>query len=91
MNNNIKPIEKGYASIGALPTSYLMSLSYEEQIMKICNKMDEIVKFLHGEIDKQLQEYIDERFNDIMLDTMYDAETETLVLYLSGSNVGGNS
>ena len=31
----------------------------------------------------KISEYIDQRFNDMMIDAMYDAETETLVLYLT--------
>ena len=89
--DRINQMSKPYNSIGALPSSYLVSLSYEQQLMYLCNKIEEISNLINGKIDVELREYIDERFNDIMLDTMYDAETETLVLYLSDSNVGGNS
>lgn len=83
MNNNLKPIGKMCGSIGALPTSYLVSLSYEEQLIYLCNKMDEIINFINNKIDIQLKEYIDQRFNDIMLDTLYDAQTETLIMYIN--------
>lgn len=83
MNNNLKPIGKMCGSIGALPTSYLISLSYEEQLIYLCNKMDEIINFINNNIDETIKNYIDERFDDILLDTMYDPETETLIMYLN--------
>lgn len=83
MNNNLKPLGKLCPSIGALPTSYLISLSYEEQLLLLSNKMEEIINFINNDIDQKLREYIDERFNDIMLDAMYDSATETLILYLN--------
>lgn len=83
MNNNLKPIGKMCGSIGALPTSYLISLSYEEQLIYLCNKMDEIINFVNNNISQQIKEYIDQRFDDILLDTMYDGETETLIMYIN--------
>jgi hypothetical protein len=86
MNNKLKPVECINASIGALPTSYLASLSYEQQLIYLCRKMDEIINFVNNNITEQIKEYINQEFNNIMLNAMYDAETETLILYLD--NVG---
>lgn len=83
MNNNLKPIGRFCHTIGALPTSYLISLSYEEQLIYLCNKMDEITNFINNDIDQKLKDYIDERFNEILLDTMYDSQTETLIMYIN--------
>lgn len=83
MNNKLKPVGKICGSIGALPTSYLISLSYEEQLLYLCNKMDEIINFVNNNITEQIREYIDQRFNDILLDTIYDSETETLIMYIN--------
>lgn len=89
MNNKLNPVGCLNASIGALPTSYLASLSYEQQLIYLCRKMDEVINFINNKIDEQLKEYIDQRFNDIMLDTMYDSETETLIMYINrGENNG---
>ena len=82
MNNKLKPVGKMCGSIGALPTSYLISLSYEEQLIYLCNKMDEVINFINDNIDSEIHEYIDQRFNEIMLNAMYDSTTETLILYL---------
>lgn len=38
--------------------------------------------YVKTELDTQLKAYIDKRFNELMLDAMYDADTETLILYL---------
>ena len=82
MNNKLNPVGCINASIGALPTSYLASLSYEQQLIYLCRKMDEIINFVNNNITEQIKEYIQEEFNNIMLNAMYDAETETLILYL---------
>ena len=83
MNNKLNPVGCINASIGALPTSYLTSLSYEQQLIYLCRKMDEIINFINNKIDEQLKEYIDQRFNEIMIDTMYDSENETLIFYIN--------
>ena len=69
-------------SIGALPTSYLASLSYEEQLLIIGKKTDEIIDFINSILEKQINDYINEKFNDMIINSMYEAETETLILYL---------
>ena len=70
-------------TIGALPSSYLASLTYEEQLLWLSKKTDEIIGFINNILEQKISEYIEEKFNDIMLDSMYEAETETLVLYLT--------
>lgn len=39
--------------------------------------------FIKDELDGAIRKYIDEEFNNIMLDAMYDSDTETLILYLN--------
>ena len=51
-------------------------------------KLNEVIEFINTTLEKSINEYIDNKFNDMMLDTMYIAETETLVLYLTEK--GGN-
>lgn len=76
-------LHKRPLTLGALPSSYLASLSYEEQLLYIGRKTDEIITFINDILDQKISEYIEEKFNDIMLDSMYDAETETLILFLT--------
>lgn len=51
-------------------------------LQKYGAKIDEIINFINTALDKTINEYIDARFNDMIINTMYEAETETLVLYL---------
>lgn len=53
-----------------------------EILQKLGCKTNEIINFLNNILEQKLVEYIDKRFNDIMIDAMYDAETETLILYI---------
>lgn len=59
------------------------ALTDYELFSKMVGYVKALDSFVKNELDKQLKAYIDERFNDILLDTMYDAETETLIMYLS--------
>lgn len=59
------------------------SITLWQILQKLGCKTNEIIHFINDLLDKKLIEYIDERFNDIMLDSMYESETETLVLYLT--------
>lgn len=65
-----------------IPLAFDESMSYYEQICKLTAKMNELISFANNELTDRLKEYIDEEFNNMMLDTMYDAETETLTLFL---------
>lgn len=69
-------------TIGTLPTSFMESLSYWEGLNVLVNKMNEIINFANNELTQDLKNYIDQEFNNILLDTMYDADTETLTMYL---------
>lgn len=65
-----------------IPLAFDESMSYYEQICKLTAKMNELISFANNELTEALKEYIDKEFNNMMLDTMYDAETETLTLFL---------
>ena len=69
-----------------IPLAFDESLSYYEQICRINKKVNELISIFNEQLTQELKDYIDERFNDIMLETMYDAETETLLLYLNHTN-----
>lgn len=71
-----------------IPLAFDESLSYYEQICRINKKVNELISIFNEQLTEELEKYIDERFNDIMLDTMYDPETETLTLYLK--HTGGS-
>lgn len=65
-----------------IPLAFDESMSYYEQICKLTAKMNELIEFANNELTETLKEYIEKEFNNIMLDTMYDPETETLTMYL---------
>lgn len=63
-----------------LPSSYDDSLSYYEQLCKLTNKMNELVEFINTNFSKQIQNYLDKKFDDLMINAIYDEATETIVL-----------
>lgn len=63
-----------------LPLTYDDSLSYYEQVCKLTDKMNEIVDFINGDISERIQQYIDERFDTLMINAIYDESTETIIL-----------
>lgn len=67
-------------SIKILPVSYDDSLSYYEQLCKLTNKMNELVEFINSNFSEQIQNYLDKKFDDLMINAIYDEATETIVL-----------
>lgn len=63
-----------------LPLAYDDSLSYYEQLCKLTAKMNEIIEFINGNITESIQKYIDEKFNELMINAIYDETTETISL-----------
>ena len=83
---NINKLNPSCNTIGHLPTSYAISLSYEEQLMSIGKKTDEIIDFINTILEQKISEYINEKFNDMIINALYEPETETLILYLDQTN-----
>lgn len=80
----LKPVKACPNSINrVLPLAFDESLSYLEMTCALVEKMNEIIDFANNELSEKLKEYIDLRFNEMMIDSMYEAETETLILYLT--------
>ena len=69
-------------TIGEIPSSYLVSMTYQEQLIYLMKKMQEIIDFANGKMSEDIEIFINNHFNDIMLNTMYDSENELLILYL---------
>ena len=69
-----------------IPLAFDESMSYYEQICRINQKLIDLYSIFNEKLTEELQKYIDQRFNDIMLDAMYDAETETLILYVTNNS-----
>lgn len=56
---------KMYKTIGELPTSYMISLTYEEQLIEINKKLNEIIKTLNEISMDAIQELIENAINDL--------------------------
>ena len=63
-----------------LPLSYDDSLSYYEQLCKLTNKMTALLDFFNSNFSEQIQNYLDKKFDDLMINAIYDEATETIVL-----------
>lgn len=60
----------------------LDSITYYEMLQKLGMKTNEIIAFINTTLEQSINNYIDSKFNDMIINTMYEEETETLVLYL---------
>lgn len=56
-------------------------------LARLQKKLNEVIGFINTTLEKSINDYIDLKFNNMMLNTMYDAETETLILYLENKEV----
>ena len=65
-----------------LPLLYDDTISYEELLYSITNKMNEIIDFANGELNQAIIDYINQQFNNIFINAAYDSDTETIRLYL---------
>lgn len=83
----IKPLP-AFCGYPVLPTVYDESLSYYEELNKLVCKMNQIIEFANNELTDQLKAYIDARFNDMMINAIYDEPTETITLKLEMINNG---
>lgn len=75
--NPIKPAHFYMQKV--LPLVYDESLSYYEAVDKLVHKLNEII-FV---INDKLADYLRARLDELYLDAMYDAESETIILNLS--------
>lgn len=63
-----------------IPLEYAESLSYMEWLIELTKRQNKISELLSGDIDSLLKQYIDERFDNLMINAIYDANTETIFL-----------
>ena len=52
-------------------------------------KMNELIDFANNDLTNQIKLYIDNQFNNIIFDTLYNEENETLIIYLKGGEING--
>lgn len=83
MKSDIRPIHIGCLTEFPFLDTTFDAVNEWQVLQKLGEKTNDIIHFINDILDQKISEYIDERFNDIMVDAMYDAETETLTLYLT--------
>ena len=89
-NEKIKPIFNCCNNVAkVIPLAFDESMSYYEQVCMLVSKINEVIYTFNNMVTEEVIEYINKTFNDIMINTMYDEDNETLVLYLDHENNGG--
>ena len=63
-----------------IPLEYAESLSYMEWLIQLTKNQNEMSKLLSGNIDALIEDYIDKRFDNLMLNAVYDESSETIFL-----------
>lgn len=61
------------------------ALTDYELFSKMVGYVKSLDAYVKGKMEDELKAYINQEFNNIMMDTIYDPVTETLVLYLNRS------
>lgn len=80
---NIKPLTPAsVCNINPFIENNLDSLTQYQLLMKLSEKINELISVFNDTVDTKVKELVDKQFNNIMLNTMYDSESETLILYL---------
>lgn len=82
MSINLKEVPRCHCQ-KVLPTCYDDSLSYYENLCKLTEKMNEIIEAINNSFETLVKEEIHKYF----VDTVYDSETETLVLTLKEKEI----
>lgn len=63
-----------------LPLAYDNSLSYYEQICRLTKTINELVSLVNGDVDDTLIAYINNKFDNLMINAIYDDSNETIYL-----------
>ena len=61
-----------------IPLEYAESLSYMEWLIRLTKNQNEMSKLLSGDIDNLIEEYIEKRFDNLMINATYNEEAETI-------------
>ena len=62
-----------------LPLVFDDSMSYYEAVSRLVSTVNQLITLINGGVDENLKEYIDERFDNLMINAIYDAKTETII------------
>lgn len=82
---NIKPLTPAnVCNINPFIENNLDSITQYQMLAKLSEKVNELISAFNESVDNNIKDYIDKRFNDIMIDVIYDEETETIALTYKG-------
>ena len=79
IGSNVKVRPMHYWSTKVLPLVYDDSLSYYEVLAKVTEKLNDVIEIVNDKLD----DYIREQLDNLFINAIYDASTETLILTLS--------
>ena len=61
-----------------LPLVFDDSISYYEAISRLFFTVNKLIALINNSVDESLKKYIDERFDNLMINAVYDEKTETI-------------
>lgn len=61
-----------------LPLVFDDSISYYEDISRLFFTVNKLIALVNNSVDESLKKYIDERFDNLMINAVYDEENETI-------------
>lgn len=72
---------------GALPLEYDNSLSYYEQLCKLCKTVNDIKNALNGDIGGLVDDYLTNNFDKLIVRAVYNQTDESITLGTGGAQV----
>lgn len=85
-----KPVPRKLPPLGRFVLENFPFIADDSDALTVTDKLDYLVryvdamgKFVNDVIESEVVKYIDRRFNDMMVDAIYDEPTETLILTLT--------
>lgn len=61
-----------------LPLVFDDSISYYEDVSRLFFTVNKLIALINNSVDESLKKYIDERFDNLMINAAYDEENETI-------------
>jgi hypothetical protein len=69
-----------YKNQSILPLVFDDSISYYEAISWLIYTVNQLVLLINNSIDENLKNYIDSKFDSLMINAIYDEKNETIIL-----------
>lgn len=71
---------RNYKNQSILPLVFDDSISYYEAISRLIYTVNQLVLLINNSIDENLKNYIDSKFDSLMINAIYDEKNETIIL-----------